>query len=119
MSNPIIYNISYESYINLISKIESKFNDIKLKLSYLDIILSHPSVAVTLTSTQLFKMNTHFKKESEFFGTTNNFYKCLLLVNYHLGSLLQISNNPLLKDNIKTISLSVEDFLIIESFTDL
>ena len=61
----------------------------------------------------------HFYEESIKFGTSLNFLNALHLINYHLGSVLQISEIKQISSNIDSISISVEDLLIIESFKDL
>lgn len=119
MSKSIVYNISYKAYLSLISNIESKFNLYKELLFNNNIILQHPSLVNNLSSSDRFKISQLFPKETKTFGTAYNFYNCLLLVNYHLGSLIQVTTITPLINEIQTISINIEDILIIESFKDL
>ena len=115
MNKSIIYNISYEEYIKLISKIESTFTNYKQTLSILNIKLYHPSVAVSLFKKDILVLTETFPEECKSFGDASNFYNCLLLVNYHIGSLLQVVE-ILDTNEVKTISISLEDLLILDSF---
>ena len=118
MSKTIIYNLSYLEYINLISRVEGKFNKIKSILLENNIILYHPSVASFLEKNQSLLLEQLFKKSCKKFSTAPNFYNCLIIVNYHIGSLLQI-NTIIDTQAIQSVSISLEDILIIKSFEDL
>lgn len=118
MSKTIIYNIDYLSYLKLISGIENKFNNYKSLLLTHKIVLQHPSLASFLEEKSSIVLHNLFPKESKKFGSSSNFYNCLILINYHLGSFLQV-NDILDSKSIQSISISLEDILIIESFKDL
>lgn len=118
MSKAIIYNIDYLSYLKLLSGIEDKLNNYKSVLLNHKVILQHPSIASFLEEKNSILLYNLFPKESKKFGSSSNFYNCLILINYHLGSLLQISK-VLDNNSIQSISISLEDILIIESFKDL
>ncbi len=117
MIKPPIYNVSYLSYINLLSKIEDKLTFYKETLNSLNIVIPHPSNYVSLSLEQLKVIQKTFKKESDKFGTSDNFYSCLLLVNYHVASILLLKS--LKTEDIVSVSVSIEDYLIIESFIEL
>lgn len=121
MSTPVLLNLKYSAYVSLLNQIEKSFNIYKQKLLDLNIPLSHPSIAVPLTLPQKLALQNIFKKEVIEFSTINNFFNCLSLVNYHLGSLhqLHILFKDNLFDNVETLSISIEDLLIIESFKKL
>lgn len=118
MSKSIIYNIDYLTYLKLISGIENKFNNYKSLLLNHNIYLEHPSVASFLEVKNSNVIKNLFPKESKKFDSASNFYNCLILINYHLGSFLQI-NDILDSKSIQSISITLEDILIIESFKGL
>ena len=120
MMNNLIYNIKYEAYLNLLSSIENKFNSYKTSLLGFNLKLVHPSLLKNTPLRQhIIIVEKHFYEESIKFGTSLNFLNALHLINYHLGSVLQISEIKQISSNIDSISISVEDLLIIESFKDL
>lgn len=118
--NNLIYNIKYEAYLNLLSSIENKFNSYKAFLLEHNLKLIHPSLIQDTSLLQhTIMVKKYFPEESIKFGTPLNFLNALHLINYHLGSVLQISEIKQISSNIDSISISVEDLLIIESFKDL
>lgn len=118
--NNIIYNIKYEAYLELLAKIESTFTFYKSTLLNFDLKLIHPSLVQNISlRDHIYIVDKHFSKESNKFGTALNFLNALHLINYHLGSVLQISEIKEINSNIDSISISIEDLLIIESFKDL
>lgn len=121
MSNSIIYTISFDSYCEILSKIEDKFNSYKFFMLKHNLILQHPSLFSMNSNRKYIEfIEKHYSRESTIFGTSLNFLNCLVLINYHLGSFLQISEIKEIKTNdIQTISISVENLLILDSFKSL
>lgn len=111
----LTYNISYQSYLKSISSIEDKFNYIKQIMIDNNIPLSHPSTAIQLNNLQIHKLSELFPLQIEKFQNAFNFYKALEVINYHLCSLLLMTETLEFKD-IVSVSISIEDYLTIVSF---
>jgi len=113
--NPVTYTFTTESYLKLLSSIEEKFNQYKKALLEKGIILVHKSSTKSVSQKDLIFISNTYKKEIEIFGTAFNFYNCLLLINYHLVSLYFVKDIK----TVLSVSLTIEDYLIMNSFFDL
>lgn len=113
--NTVTYTFTTQSYLSLLSSIEQKFNEYKKVLLEKDIPLSHKSSGKAVTQANLMFISHTYKKEVEVFGTAFNFYNSLLLINYHLVSLYFVKDIK----TVLSVSLTIEDYLIMNSFVDL
>lgn len=111
----LTYNISYFSYLKSLSSIEDKFNHIKQIMLDNHIPLSHPSNPLELNNTHIKKLYELFPNQIEKFKNAFNFYKAIEIINYHLCSLLLMTETLESKD-INSVSINVEDYLTIVSF---
>lgn len=113
--NPVTYTFTTQSYLSLLASVEQKFSEYKKVLLEKGIPLSHESSKKAATQADLMFINHTYKKEVEVFGTAFNFYNCLLLINYHLVSLYFVKDIK----TVLSVTLTIEDYLIMNSFVGL
>lgn len=115
--NNIIYNLPFYDYLKLISGIEEKFNTYKKVLLDNHMPLVHPSLLTEIKANVVQFVFNKYPKESAYFNSAENFYKALLVYNYHLGSILQLKE--IIEITNSSIQISVEDMLIISSLKQI
>ena len=112
------YAIDFNAYGKLIAEIEDKFNKYKEKLISLNILVSHPSNIKSLSETSVQILYQTFPKEINVYKTPFDFYQTLICINYHLNSFIMLST-VVHFSNVKFVNITIEELLILKSFSDL
>lgn len=111
-------NLNFSTYCTLVSSFENILVKYKEDFQKANITISHPSNMYILNQEELEKFTQLYPKEIEIFGNISKFYIGLHLLNYHLGNVLNLTNefSHSSLQNEMTFSIYIEDLLVIKAF---
>lgn len=119
MTNSLITNLSYDSYISHMIKYEKILEEYKTQFVKLGYIITHPSFQEV--SKRMEKdIKEIYPNECNAFGSAYSFIMSIVALNYHLGSIILLDKMFNVTDlkNMR-FSLPFEDLICISNFSKL
>ncbi len=117
MINPVIINISSDSYMSLLNSIEKKYVQYLIDLEIKGVSLKHPSDISEISEIKIEELRQTFVFEAQKYGGISNFLFNLHLVHYHMSSFISLQKyRHFFSKNVETVSITVEDVLKLKFF---
>lgn len=120
MYNQMLVSFPFMQYANKLQEIETSFNALKQFLFNNHFNIPHPQFAsAELDGTSQAFLYKEFPLLCDIFSTPNNLYQTLVIINYHYGNMIRLSEMfkvEVYKQDTFTVSITMEELLLIDIF---